>query len=699
MTLLQAARRRAWLDALAIGAPLALAAAALGWRALGVTGLVGAGLAAALLAGLLAWRRAARLDARRLAARLDAAAPALEDSAELLFRAPEQLQGLALLQRQRLEARLAAGLRLSPRAPWSIRSIAGSWAGGLVLAGLLMLAPGAARTGAPGDATGPKPAPLQIEAIRLRITPPAYTGLPVRDQSEAEAKLPAGARLEWAVRFSSPPTAAHLVFADGARIPLEREANRWRAARVLEASTLYRIEAAGAPQEAWRRLEVTPDAPPLVAVLSPAQRLSTVEPGQTRWTPVFEATDDYGLEASARLRVTLASGEGEQIAVTRRETVLRGTGEGRRRRWSAPLDLAREGLTPGADLIVQLVVRDNRRPAAQEVEGPSLILRRLSEAELADGLDGLLAPTLPAFFRSQRQIILDAEALVRARKSLAREVFLQRSNALGADQAALRLRYGQFLGEEAEGAALPTADAPPPPTSDAAEPEAQAHHAGDGHDHAEEEFAAVPEGNVLREAAQAFGHVHDQGDAATLFDDASRSQLARALDAMWGSERELRQARPEAALPYARVALEALKQAQQASRIYLRKTGQRLPPIDPSRRLGGKRAGVDPALPPLLAAPGDAEILAEAWRALEERPGAPPLPLEPLQDWALANRAALPDALGLLAAIDAVGRDPACAECRQALRGALWAAQQPTPTAQRRAGADAAGRRYLEALR
>jgi len=46
-----------------------------------------------------------------------------------------------------------------------------------------------------------------------------------------------------------------------------------------------------------------------------------------------------------------------------------------------------------------------------------------------------------------------------------------------------------------------------------------------------------------------------------------------------------------------------------------------------------------------------------------------------------------------------VRRDPGCAACRARLRGLVWTAlQPPQPHAARRPDADAAGRRYLEAL-
>ena len=70
-----------------------------------------------------------------------------------------------------------------------------------------------------------------------------------------------------------------------------------------------------------------------------------------------------------------------------------------------------------------------------------------------------------------------------------------------------------------------------------------------------------------------------------------------------------------------------------------------------------------------------------------------------LQAWLRTNETRVPDALDLFAAIDEVRGDRACAPCRARLRALLWSAS-PQPPAQvpRRAPADDAGRRYLDAL-
>jgi len=285
--------------------------------------------------------------------------------------------------------------------------------------------------------------------------------------------------------------------------------------------------------------------------------------------------------------------------------------------------------------------------------------------------------TLPAYFRSQRQIIMDAEALLAERRKLSADAFTTRSDGIGVDQRILRLRYGQFLGEEAE----------EPPS--AAESPGDAH-AGDG----EAEPAADASALV-----QSFGHTHDEAEAATLLDPPTRKLLKSALDAMWASERELRQGRPREALPHAYTALRFIKQVQQASRIYLARVGLELAPVDPARRLTGKREGIAPARARLPAASDDAAPARAFWQVLGEGPGARARQLRAAVAFEQWLRSQELEDLALVAALDAWREQDACRDCLDRLRAALWPLLPPAPAAvPARPRADARGQAYLRAL-
>src|SRR5690606_20592372 len=63
-------------------------------------------------------------------------------------------------------------------------------------------------------------------------------------------------------------------------------------------------------------------------------------------------------------------------------------------------------------------------------------------------LIGMAIHVMPEYFRSQRQIIIDTENLIATKKSKSEKEFNSTSNEIGSDQKLLRIRYGQYLGEE-----------------------------------------------------------------------------------------------------------------------------------------------------------------------------------------------------------------------------------------------------------
>lgn len=708
---LRGIRARVIADTVLAGVPWMMVLAIAGWRWQGVPAAVAGAASAVAVVAWVAFRRARSFGDAWLIARLDAR-PDMEDSSDLLLADPARLNPLQRLQRARLQQRLDALDARELRPGRSHRGVIAGWiAAAVAIAALLAWEPSAppAVTLSPSDEQVPAvPGAPRLVAQHLRVVPPAYTRQPARDEAGLDTRAPEGSRLRWTLRFAPQPDAAELVFHQGRRIALVRSGDDWTASTTLDRSMLYRVVPRGAPDQPaprLHRIDAVADRPPQITVLAPDRGLSLLALGQRRWPLAFEARDDHGVVAQARLRVTLAQGSGENIQFREQTLAVAGKGGGNARRFDIALDLAALGFATGDDLIAQLEVADNRQPHPQIARSPSLILRWPSDlGSETSGLEGMVRKVLPAYFRSQRQIILDAEALQKEKRRLAADRFLARSDAIGVDQRILRLRYGQFLGEEAEGAPRlpPTHDAD---ATQAGDHEAgTAHHDDDAHDHANESGArgtGAPMMGREQDVLAEYGHTHDHAEAATLLDPDTRATLKQALDQMWQSELHLRQGRPDQALPFAYKALGFIKEVQQATRIYLARVGPELPPIDESRRLGGKRDGLarrELALPP---ATGGDTVPALAWDALQETPGRQgrAVDLDALQRWVHDNEARVADPLSLFAAIDAVRGDPDCRGCRQRLRGLLWSVLARPPAQVRRRATDATGERYLDALR
>jgi hypothetical protein len=684
-TLRRGVRRRA----VSIGAmlllPLIAGWALVAYRYWGV-GASAVGAAVILIAAAAGIRHSLRTyDGRWLIRRLNALLPALEDSADLLvgkqFAAAVQGAGLPALQVTRLEGRLQELPLPELRPPYPRRTLALAWGVAAFATGAALLVPALWHRLPTFSAAGPRGSASAAIHGTLRVTPPAYTRLPIQDLDSLDAKVPEGSRVAFAVPLGAKAAAAALVFHDGSRLELRPDGETWRGERTFDTSTFFRLQRDGAAAEhsgakpdpsatedSLHRLDVIADQPPEVIVRTPDHTLNLLAKGQKTWELVFEARDDYGL-GPAQLSIAHAQGSGENIKTTQQTLELEGDGDERHRTYRRTLDLAALGFAEGDDLIVRVSVADNHPGHPNVTQSASFILRWPAQIETASsGMEGLVQKTLPAYFASERQIIIDSEALQAERDHLESKRFAARADELGVEQKVLRLRYGEFLGEESERSAQHDDDTTPTSKS----------------------FGAA--GNITSE----YGHVHDRPEAATLLDPDTRRILKSALDEMWQAELHLRQADPDLALPYEYKALDYIKQVQQAERIYLARAGVQLPQVDASRRLTGDRAGLsDRNIGPSDPVPDESPIAA-VWQSLNGN-GAVDWPR--LIAWTRQHQSTLPDALGLLAAADRVQRDPACARCRTELASVLWPLLPRAPAAlEPRRLPDAVGAAYLEAL-
>ena len=658
MRWLRQARQREVGIALAASLPLLAATGFILWRSFGAFAAGVYVAAALLLLAIILQRRLKNRDEAWLIKRLDALA-VMENSTDLLFSYPGDEPRLVALQRQRMQQRLAALPEQDLRRPYPV-----AWISGLLLLSLALVAAAhfwptsqdAETLVTKNKSSSAARTPVKLLEARLRISPPGYTGLAVRNETGLPAKFPEGSRIAWQLRFAPQPEQVQLQFFSGRTLPLRRVGDVWTADAVMPASDVYRIVIDGQAQtKPWQRLDAIPDRAPQWRVSLPDRSLSLLAPGQRTWPLQLEAEDDYGL-ADAAMEIQLAQGSGENIQFKSISQPLNGQGTAKRRRYAATLDLAALGMQAGDDLIVQFRVADRRQPQINSTVSAAYILRwPVEDAYEASGVEGMLKKVMPAYFRSQRQIIIDTEKLLAEKKKTNREQFEIRSDTIGVDQRILRLRYGQFLGEETE--------TPEPP------PEDGGHSADDGHDHGEakapEKSATASDQSILEE----FGHTHDIPEAATLLDAETKSLLRSALNEMWQAELHLRQAEPAKALPFEYRALAFIKKVQQAERIYLARVGPELPPIDESRRLSGDRSGFKAPEDLLRAADREDAPLLAFWQSLD---AADSPKTADLKRWMADHGDRLPDALGLKVALAEMESRPDCRSCREAVKALLW---------------------------
>jgi hypothetical protein len=609
------------------------AAGALPWIALrSVAGMVAWGAFCAW-DGVRQYRRVAREWPRWL----DDSLSELEDSSALLVQADSPL---ARLQRARLLARVGAALdraalgrivrgRVSFGAPWLALGL-----GAAALAWLWTAVPHAL----PGGAAG-LPAPGIVAAARtpalvLRVTPPSYTGAAAIDTAPRDLQAPESSEVQWCAKDGA-MLDAPIELSNGQSLAAGQRCTKWTATE----SVFWRWHAMR------YTLKVTPDQPPEVAITSPSDMVHELGVGATSAAMAVKVSDDYRVQR-ATLHLTLARGSGENIRFSDRELPLPESADPRRRALAKQWTLAELGMEPGDELYFFVRATDNA-PKPHTVQSPTYTLRLPAPVEAADEETSAL-PLLakPESLRSQRQVIIDTEQLVadlKARPHMDAAVVRERSEAIASDQAALRRRYGQFLGEEST------------------------LFGGAEHDddHGKQD--------VLHE----FGHAHDQAENATLFDDATKKVLRRALAAMWDAEKALRAIAPKSALPPEYKALDAVKELQQADRIYLHKTAFAPPPIKEDKRMTGDAAGsASYKREQDSAADKVPKELRELVQALSGDGPLPALWTRTAQDWVRERIPADEQRLAAQRAIQDVA--DGCAACRAPLRawlrGAIGAA-------------------------
>lgn len=504
-----------------------------------------------------------RVSEREVIRFMDATFPQFEESCSLLLRKEEEMNTLERLQATRLKTSIegfevrAAGFTQKLKNPLLLLCAAAAFFM------MMLLLPKFIYTGKreTGAITEVVRLPAGLSKIYIHTTPPAYTRLPGRSERTPNLRIEEGARVSWTIRTTKAADSLIAIFNDSLRIPFARrgsDGEKWYLSLTPGHPGFYQLKVDTSVSEIYR-LELVPDRAPIITVTSPAPN-TTIDFGQPATVAVKAAvTDDYGVK-TAFIIATVAKGKGEGVSFKQHMLPFPVSFAGAERKY--PLDklISLTGLAMGSgdELYFYISATDTR---GQEQRSDIYIVSMPDTASLMS-MDGLLngVNLKPEYFRSQRQIIIETEQLLREKDTISQLRFNDRSNNLGIDQKLLRLRYGKFLGEEA--------------SSNESEP-------GDKGLDANE----FGDANAIIDA---FTDKHDNSEDAGYFDAATKQQLKATLTEMWNAELRLRTFKPREALPYEYKALRLLKDLQQKSRAYVAKTSFTMPPLKPEKRLTGK---------------------------------------------------------------------------------------------------------------
>lgn len=549
-----------------------------------------------------------RINVSTVSAYIDKHLDNAEYSSSLLLASPDGMSGLAQLQQQKITTLLSQ--QITTVKPKTRLRYAAITASALILIGVIVFyAFGKSINRTNGttpqqeimtfsvtDSVAPAYKPPVLINQKIAIRYPAYTKLGSRTSSLMNAKAVEGSQLYWQLDFDSKVSEVK-VEGIGVNDKMRGDGTAFAKAYKPTQSGYYNFKFTDTLGASYASdiyaIDVVKDKAPLVEIKNIPQFTSFDYSDNKKLSFTAEISDDYGI-AAAHIVATVSKGEGESVKFREEKLAFNQSvqvGE-KSMRLSKNLNLDQLKMELGDELYFYVEVSDQKTPRPNITRSETFFAVINDTVSDGFGVEGTLgADLMPDYFRSQRQLIIDTEKLIEERPQLTEEEFKTRSNDLGFDQKALRLKYGQFMGDEADSGIAVT------PEISHEDFDADDPTAGFRHDHdSENEHNLVPEEHDHEESDEEEGeksilegyvHNHDDSEESTLFTESLRGKLKQAMAEMWDAELYLRLADPKVSLPYQYRALTLIQDIKNSARIYVHRIGFDPPPIKEDKRLSG----------------------------------------------------------------------------------------------------------------
>lgn len=407
---------------------------------------------------------------------------------------------------------------------------------------------------------------ISIESFRVRVVPPAYSGLSVEEAvGDAPVRALAGSRVEVELTASGRFDRAALSFGGATTQMRALGEGSYSGSFIAQASGAFEArliaDNAQTPAPVVRAVEVYADATPEAHITEPAsdQLLRGVpqSPVPVRWT----ARDDLGL-ADVTLKYIKSRGEGDSAQFTNGVVPLGSVERGSVREWrgAATLDLVRLAMQPGDTLVYWLEARDRNPNANNLGRSATLAIAIIAPEPVKLNLGDLGPNEIGRFLLSERMIVIHTEKLHNERARLTREELNRRAQEIASEQREFKNSFNDFIRLEGAGEDKGNANSIGPQSV-----EDQAREAAD--ERTDVHMHGIPE--------------PPQGTPDNVRD------MIYAIRAMWDAEDALSLSDTAKALVSEREALTRLKRAQLAVR-YVPPVFARSKPIDLKRRYAGE---------------------------------------------------------------------------------------------------------------
>lgn len=533
---------------------------------------------------------------------MDSRLPQAEYSSGLLLTGENTLSGIARLQQHKVLSQLGdweGSLRSSTHLLRSGMLALLCLALGTILNHYQLLNPGTDRKIQPAETILFRPVDSVVaektipypDSQQLSINFPAYTRQRTLTTSGMNVRAVEGSGLTWKIHFNV-PVGEVVIDINGVKSKMKENGGIYSVSTSLKHSGFYNFRFLDTLGHAYvselYSLEALPDEPPGITMKGLDQFKIFDHDDSKTITFGTRITDDFGIR-EAHIVATVSKGSGESVKFREERLsfdnqVTKGM---KTLELTKKLNLDSLKLEAGDELYFYVEARDVRVPNPNTTHSETYFAVIRDTATNKFGVEGTMAADLmPDYFRSQRQLIIDTEKLIREKPKMAKAVFNTKSNELGFDQKSLRLKYGAFMGEEDADGASPSS-APTDNTSGAEEGLANYTHNHDGeHDPLPQNPKQVRE-DKNENPLSAYLHDHNNEEASKQVERSLRSKLLEAMDEMWDAELYLRLYQPEASLPYQYRSLKLLQEIKNTARIYVHRIGFDPPPIKEDARLSG----------------------------------------------------------------------------------------------------------------
>ncbi|MBQ4821683.1 tryptophan-rich sensory protein [Aquimarina sp. MMG016] len=449
----------------------------------------------------------------------------------------------------------------------------------------------------PTDTTSTTVESPKLIRQQLTINYPNYTQVPSVETSKMDIKAVEGSKVSWKIRFDQEIKSVTME-SMGNSYPMKLIDEAYTGKSILTNAGFYNFKFTDLQDRSYvselYAIEVIKDKSPSVEIKGIKQFTSFAFNEDKKVSFTTAIADDFGIEDSYII-ATVSKGSGESVKFREEKLNFNNKiSKGKRNlSLSKNIDLDQMKMEPGDELYFYVEALDSKRPKPNISRSETffaVIKDTVSDNFAVEGTMGV--DLMPDYFRSQRQLIIDTEKLLKDKAKLSTKDYKSKSNELGFDQKVLRLKYAEFMGDESEFGGTAEGDV------ESLEHEDEDHHE-EGHEeedplakythkHDSENEHNLVEEEKKKDPLEEYLHNHEDPEESTLFTKSLKGKLRQALNEMWDAELYLRLYTPEKSLPYQYRALKLIQEIKNSARIYVHRIGFDPPPIKEDKRLTGE---------------------------------------------------------------------------------------------------------------